>query len=712
VIPPEISFTRFPDLSATHAQRARASFERLAEIVAQPKSYAKKSAMPLIKLARFGDRLSEKNSLRHDANVLAVTGIEGDHDAGTMTLDDAAEKLSFAGVAAILYTSPSHREDAPRFRVLAPLSHEYAPHDRRRFVARLNGVLRGLLAPESFVLSQSYYIGRADGAPYAHKTTSGSCIDLLDELDPVAIDPSKDGDGNSRAERVHCVQSSDSVIARLRERGLVKRGRSDGGVDIRCPFDGEHTTPAGATDTTYFPAHTGGFKNGHFKCMHSHCLNRSDAEFLEAIGLPPINPELQAGEGVRPPTAHPPSEEDERPWPAQLAPEAYHGLAGEIVRAIEPHTEADPAAILFQVLVAFGAMIERKAHVRVEGDRHYANLFLALVGETSKARKGTSWGRVSTVFQQVSGWCSVVSGLSSGEGLKWQVRDKTEDAAGVFDKRLLVLEPEFAQVLRVVARQGNTLSACVRNAWDNGNLATLTKNDPIRATGAHISIVGHITAHELRAELTRTDAANGFANRFLFVCAKRSKCLPFGGALLTEERLAGFADRIASAVESANSFAQVDMTEAAKAIWASVYPQLSEGAPGLFGAVTARAEAQTLRLAMLYALLDGASVIDGVHLLAALAAWEYCAASAQYVFGSALGDPVADEILRALRNAGDEGLARTEISALFGRNQTSERIGVALQMLARRKLVRSDQRPTQGRSIEVWFACRPTKETN
>ena len=115
-----------------------------------------------------------------------------------------------------------------------------------------------------------------------------------------------------------------------------------------------------------------------------------------------------------------------RRWPDALAPEAYHGVAGEIVQMIEPNTEADPAAILLQTLVAFGAFVGRMPHVRVEGDRHFANLFLVVVGGTSKGRKGTSWGRVRQIFERTGGWKPTVSGLSSGEGLKYNVRDAVE----------------------------------------------------------------------------------------------------------------------------------------------------------------------------------------------------------------------------------------------------------------------------------------------
>jgi phage/plasmid primase-like uncharacterized protein len=404
-------------------------------------------------------------------------------------------------------------------------------------------------------------------------------------------------------------------------------------------------------------------------------------------------------------------------WPEPLDAAAYHGLAGEIVRTIEPHTEADNAALLVQVLVAFGALVGRGPHVRVEGDQHHGNLFVLLVGETAKARKGTSWGRVREIFSCVGGWPNVASGLSSGEGLKYAVRDPIERAErdkktgnteivqvdpGVADKRLLVIEAEFAQVLRQGARAGNTLSATIRSAWDTGRLATLTKNDPITATGAHICIVGHITADELRAELTATDSANGFANRFLFMAVRRSKVLPFGGGRIPEAVLAGLVGRIARAAAKARTLGAVDMTEAAREAWASVYPTLSEGHRGLFGAVTARAEAQCLRLALMYAMFDEAEAIDRPHLRAAIAVWERAEASARFIFGSALGDPVADEILRALRVAGGEGLTRTGIRDLFRRHQAAERIGAALELLARRNLARRETLATEGRPSEVW----------
>src|SRR5439155_10422917 len=94
---------------------------------------------------------------------------------------------------------------------------------------------------------------------------------------------------------------------------------------------------------------------------------------------------------------------------------------------------------------------------------------------------------------------------------------------GEQDKRLLILEPELASVLKRMNGEGNSLSAVLREAWDNGNLSTLTKNSPLRATGAHVSVIAHVTQPELLANLTEVERANGFANRFLFMLVRRSK---------------------------------------------------------------------------------------------------------------------------------------------------------------------------------------------
>ena len=101
--------------------------------------------------------------------------------------------------------------------------------------------------------------------------------------------------------------------------------------------------------------------------------------------------------------------------------------------------------------------------------------------------------------------------------------------------------------------------------------------------------------------------------------------------------MAEFGVRLTMALSQARARGAVTMNRAARDMWASVYPRLSEGLPGLLGAVTARAEAQCIRLALLYALLDGAPQIDDEHLRAALAVWDRSLASAMFIFGSCPG---------------------------------------------------------------------------
>jgi Protein of unknown function (DUF3987) len=405
-------------------------------------------------------------------------------------------------------------------------------------------------------------------------------------------------------------------------------------------------------------------------------------------------------------------------WP-KLNDAALYGVAGQIVCAIRPHSEADHVGILIQTLVFAGNIIGRSPFYAVESDRHHANLFAVLVGDTSKARKGTSAGRVMAITKfadQIWSDDRVKGGLSSGEGLinevrdavqKWDAKAKAFETVdpGVVDKRLLVLEPEFSNALAVAERPGNTLTEVIRRAWDGNKLSTLTKNSPLTATDSHISIVGHITVEELRARITRTDMANGFANRFLFATVKRSKNLPFGGNL-SDPEIAALGGQIENAVASAKRIGQVTMTGAARERWAVVYEALSSGQPGLLGAITARAEAQVVRLALIYAVLDGQSKINEEHLEAAIAVWEYCEASVAFVFGEALGDPIADEIVRALVQTGSKGMSRTAIRDIFGRNKSGDRIGAALQLLVTKGRAECKSVETGGRPSETWYARR------
>jgi hypothetical protein len=190
-----------PDPTATVAVRMTVFVDRFAqtkreELVDLPALSRKlratdarsKHKLPLLKLATFGDFRTSYDCLRSDANVSALTGIEGDYDGERVSFDDACSTLTEARVVALLYTSPSHTEDAPRWRVLCPLSKEYPPDGRDAFMARLNGLFGGIFAPESWVLSQSYYFGSVAKNPsHRVQVIEGTAIDLRVDLDATAI---------------------------------------------------------------------------------------------------------------------------------------------------------------------------------------------------------------------------------------------------------------------------------------------------------------------------------------------------------------------------------------------------------------------------------------------------------------------------------------------------------------------------------------------
>lgn len=383
------------------------------------------------------------------------------------------------------------------------------------------------------------------------------------------------------------------------------------------------------------------------------------------------------------------------PWPV-LDDSAKHGVVGEVVDAIAPETEADPAALLVSLLVAAGSCIGPGPHVLADGARHPARLFAVLVGQSSKARKGTSWSRVRQVMEAADEhWLHkrVLSGLSSGEGL-------IKHAADGADHRLLVQEPEFARVLTAASREKSTLSPVIRQAWDTGDLRVMTK-EPIAADGAHISVLAHITVEELRETLTGVQAANGFANRFLFACVKRARLLPTGGKIdpaVTDQ----LGQTLAGRVGEARKLGQLARSTAADQMWAERYHELAEDDPGgLLGGVVSRGEAQVLRLSLTYAVLDGSRRIDPQHIAAAWAVWSYCRASAAWLFGGRTGNGDADRIIRTLRGFPDGMASRTALSEALGNRPYGPKLDAALDLLHTRGAIARTKEATGGRPREI-----------
>lgn len=396
-------------------------------------------------------------------------------------------------------------------------------------------------------------------------------------------------------------------------------------------------------------------------------------------------------------------------WP-RFSWDACPGLLGDFVRLATRNSEADPAAVCITALVRFGAEVYSYGgrsglgpHFYIGETIHPPRLFAVICGNSSKARKGTSRHPVTKLFGRehcqpadFKAWGVALpareSGgpLSTGEGLAHHVRDESDEERERHqrqnpnepirekgDKRLIILDEEFASGLACTKREGNTLSMGIRCFWDSGDYAPLTKNNPVTVRAAHISILTHITMQELAVCLGEVQAVNGFGNRFLWICARRAKLVPLPSRMPDAE-LAPLQRELWRLVGLAQRRGTMTMTPPAVTLWESLYTELSQEHSGLAGSIINRAEAQSLRLALIYALLEGAERIAENHLHAALAMWNYAQESALYIFGDRVADPLEEKVLAALK-AGP--LTATELSAALNRHVPRERLQPLLQQL-------------------------------
>ncbi len=331
--------------------------------------------------------------------------------------------------------------------------------------------------------------------------------------------------------------------------------------------------------------------------------------------------------------------------------DVFYGIAGTIIRKLQPETESHPLGNLLELLAAFGNIVGPSAYYLVEDTKHYTNLNIIRVGKSSKARKGTGTGRIERIVSQLKpDWFTgcTTSGLGSGEAVIWKVRDPVmgpfkdrrtgemrmvQTDPGVDDKRLYVSEGEFAGVLAVAGRKDSILSTVIRNAWDHKTLRNTVKGSPAVCQNPHISISADITRDELLKLLSDSDRFNGFGNRFLWCFVERQGLKPHGGEQIDWSQEI---TELYKAVEFTKKQKRIFMDRSSREMWNRVYEELSEDIEGVIGAVTSRAEAQVLRLALIYAMLDCSDHIRVEHLKAARALWQYCEDSARIIFGGVL----------------------------------------------------------------------------
>lgn len=420
------------------------------------------------------------------------------------------------------------------------------------------------------------------------------------------------------------------------------------------------------------------------------------------------------------------------PWPKPINETGRYGLAGEFLQLVDPHTEADPNAILVTFLTYAGNCMGRNFFVNAGADQHFGNLFTCIVGNTGYGRKGSAMSVVENFYQHGSPprLGHRLNGISTGEAVVYEVHDdiykftldrKTQKYERMLaepnepEKRLLIVLSEFQQCLANMRKNDSILPSILRTAWDKGQLATPAKTSRATATGAHVSLITGISREELLEQTGVTDAENGTLNRFIFACSRRSKLLPQGGyfqTLYKSEVWKGLQQRLARNVDTMEE--QVHMTRDfdAEEIWGlnetperGLYKTLNTPRIGLWGAVTARAPQMVLRLALITAAINGQRVIQPEHLSAAEEIWRYCDDSTKYIFGDKMDDQVAIDIMQALRGIAPNGLNRTQIYKIWKGHITRQDIDRSLLWISHTGIARVEKIDTGGRPSEMWYAC-------
>ena len=389
----------------------------------------------------------------------------------------------------------------------------------------------------------------------------------------------------------------------------------------------------------------------------------------------------------------------------------------EFIDIVSPHSESSVMGLAFSFITSLGNILGKKIYHKVEGDKHYGNLFICLVGGTSTGRKGTSWGRVKSFFKLVSPeWVelNIKGGLYNGVGLIHSVRDEKKAYSkkekgkiivdeGVKDKRLLAVQTEFVSVLSLSKGESNIITQVLRDAWDGGNLTTLIKNNRDISTNPHISIIGHITPTELLDNISKSDLSNGFANRFLWVFVQMTKELPFGGDLKDSD-LMSIVEKVRSIIEWVNVQKEIEMIwdEGAKQTWRDSYGDLVQDFEGVLGTVTSRAAPQVLRLTMLFAVMEKDNVMKKEHLKAALTLWRYALRSADFIFGNNMNGKTQNKILLGLTTY-KKGLSKTQIHKLFNNHALKEDINASLSYLSQIGKIYKQTIPTNGKNKTIYF---------
>ena len=338
----------------------------------------------------------------------------------------------------------------------------------------------------------------------------------------------------------------------------------------------------------------------------------------------------------------------------------FAGLLGEIVWAADPTTEADPVGVYASLQAAVGVAIGGEPYIQVGNTRHPLLIWPLLFGRTGSGRKGDATETGTVFFRNAAPDSAgyTVTGLSSGEGLIERLRDPGDenDGGGTHDKRLLVIEPEFGSVMARSKRDGSTLAAVQREAWDGKPLSVLNRK-AVTGSASHVAVIGHITPREFRIRLAETEMAGGTYNRYLPLYVERSKRLPIPDGV-SWEIVSDLGGKLAESITAARGAGRINLSQDAAKLWSDeLYDEMTaaDEEDHAWTEFMRRAAPYCLRIAALATVLDGRRLVTRPDLTAAAAQVRYAIASAHYVLDRQARDPRLDRLQRAIDAAGESG---------------------------------------------------------
>ena len=367
--------------------------------------------------------------------------------------------------------------------------------------------------------------------------------------------------------------------------------------------------------------------------------------------------------------------DDDPPDTHRNAPEqnpiCLYGLVGDVARAGSEDTEANPYAIAANFMAYLSCAIGRGPYLPVGNTWHHARLFILHIGRSGRGRKGDAVSlvnRLDTALRQLREAAAPPvhrGGLSSREGLVSLFHDGYKqgklEVPAILDKRLWVVESEFANVLHQGRREGNTLSAALRDCWDGVCLKPATKSNRLYASHPHLCLSGAISPSELLALMRARELTNGFANRFLMLWAEREKVVPFPKATPQDSvdalavRMLGVLDFVQAERVTERDHMQIELTAQAQGIYSQMYrgELIDDSAGERVTALLERRAPMLLRLAMIFALCDLQTQIDVQHIQAAMGWIRHGVESAKFVFVKATDAADSDQTNAAVKKIVD-----------------------------------------------------------